>query len=46
MGNACFGCSEALCCKDSHFGTFWQMVCLRGVAAVYWLVVVRWDCVC
>ena len=32
--------------KVVNFGGFLQMVCLRGVAAMYWLVVVRWDCVC
>lgn len=46
MGNACIGALEALCCKYSVFGLFWQIWCLRGVVAVYRLVSVRMVLVC
>lgn len=46
MGNACIGALEALCCKYSVFGLFWQIQCLRGVVAVYRLVLVCVIAVC
>ncbi len=35
IGNACFGALRLSVAKIAISGTFWQMVCLRGVAAVY-----------
>lgn len=46
MGSAFVGALEALCCKDSQFGWFWQMWCLCCVAAVYRLVSVCVIVVC